>query len=286
MITLVACDLDGTLLNSEHLLPKENVEAIKNIQKAGIRFMAATGRNLSSVVPLLKEHNVSCDCLLLNGALICDISGNAIFEQPMEKEKAIEITEILQKEDMCFHVYAKDGVVTSDSKRGRKEFRKHMLRQGMSDAEIDNFMESSCFGIYDREVSDMRSYIEGDSVIYKIEAFGNDHVILEAVRQKLFPVKGVSVTNSVANNIEVTNIKAQKGISLQTYCRENNIHENEVLVLGDSLNDLSMMENFYHSVAMANAIQKIKDTANFETAANDELGVALVLQKLIEGHPL
>lgn len=286
MITLIACDLDGTLLNSKHLLPKENVEAIKNIQKAGIRFMAATGRNYQSVAPLFEEQDLTCDCLLLNGALICDASGNAIFEQPMHKEMSIKIIDILEQENMCFHVYAKEGIITSDGKRGRMEFRKHMLGQGMSEEEIDAFMESSSFGIYDREVEDMHAYIVEDSTLYKIEVFGNDHDKLEATRLKLMEVEGVAVTNSVADNIEITNDKAQKGISLQEYCRKQNIQEDEVVVLGDSLNDLSMMKMFHHSVAMANATQEIKDAANFETGTNDEFGVALVLQKILKENSL
>ncbi|MFR6488184.1 MAG: HAD family hydrolase, partial [Clostridium sp.] len=72
MIKLVACDLDGTLLDEAHQLPLRNIQAIHNLQQAGITFMAATGRNYQSVAPMFEKEGIRCDCLLLNGALITD----------------------------------------------------------------------------------------------------------------------------------------------------------------------------------------------------------------------
>ena len=71
-IKLVACDLDGTLLDENHQLSQRNIQAIQRLHKAGINFMVATGRNYQSVAPMFKKEGIHCDCLLLNGALITD----------------------------------------------------------------------------------------------------------------------------------------------------------------------------------------------------------------------
>ena len=56
MIKLVACDLDGTLLDEAHQLPARNIQAIHNLQQAGITFMTATGRNYQSVAPMFEKE--------------------------------------------------------------------------------------------------------------------------------------------------------------------------------------------------------------------------------------
>ena len=64
MIKLVACDLDGTLLDENHQLSQRNIQAIQRLHKAGINFMVATGRNYQSVAPMFKkkEFTVTVCC--------------------------------------------------------------------------------------------------------------------------------------------------------------------------------------------------------------------------------
>ena len=83
MIKLVACDLDGTLLDENHQLSQRNIQAIHGLHKAGITFMAATGRNYKSVAPMFKKEGIHCDCLLLNGALITDAHGKRLSHTPV-----------------------------------------------------------------------------------------------------------------------------------------------------------------------------------------------------------
>ena len=67
MIKLIASDMDGTLLNSNHKISKENLEAIKKAEEMGVKFAIATGRIYEDVEPLLKENGIKCQCIVLNG---------------------------------------------------------------------------------------------------------------------------------------------------------------------------------------------------------------------------
>ena len=102
-------------------------------------------------------------------------------------------------------------------------------------------METSSFGRYDREIDDPFQYLMEEPIIYKLEAFGDDTQQLQSVRMQLSGMKQTSVTNSVADNIEITASDAQKGLALKKLCAKQGLHPDEVMVFGDSLNDLSMM---------------------------------------------
>ena len=59
MIKIIASDMDGTLLNSDHKISDENLKAIREAQEKGIHFAIATGRDYLDVEPVLKEHNLN-----------------------------------------------------------------------------------------------------------------------------------------------------------------------------------------------------------------------------------
>ena len=215
MIKLVACDLDGTLLDENHQLSQRNIQAIHGLHKAGITFMAATGRNYKSVAPMFKKEGIHCDCLLLNGALITDAHGKRLSHTPLPLEHAASALRILEESTLPYHMYTSEGIVSSTPEKGRAMFIQHMRKQGMQDKEIRELMEASSFGSYDREIEDAFVYLKEEPIIYKLEAFGDDAQRLKTVRARLSQVKQTAVTNSVADNIEITASDAQKGLALK-----------------------------------------------------------------------
>ena len=86
----------------------------------------------------------------------------------------------------------------------------------------------------------------------------------------------------MADNIEITASDAQKGLALKKLCALQGLQPDEVMVFGDSLNDLSMMQEFRYSFAMANAADVIKEAASYQTLSNAAHGVAHVLDQLLE----
>ena len=76
MIKLIASDMDGTLLNSNHKIPQNNIELIKFAQKNGIEFVVATGRAYYEALPALNDENIKCDVISFNGGIIYDKNGN------------------------------------------------------------------------------------------------------------------------------------------------------------------------------------------------------------------
>lgn len=86
---------------------------------------------------------------------------------------------------------------------------------------------------------------------------------------------------TINDNIEITDINAQKGIILEKVTKKMGIDKKDVMILGDSFNDYSMFEIFEESVAMENAISEIKKIAKYITDTNENHGVAKAIYNVL-----
>ena len=105
--------------------------------------------------------------------------------------------------------------------------------------------------------------------------------ILESARHFLKDF-AIDMTSSGPDNLEITSLKAQKGLAIEAYCQHHGFTKHQVLTIGDSANDRSMLAMFPNSYAMANAGQAIKDLASYEAPSNAEDGVAHIIYQLLK----
>lgn len=123
--------------------------------------------------------------------------------------------------------------------------------------------------------------------IYKIFLYSDNIPLLNNIRQELSSNKQIAVAASFETNLEITDIKAQKGPVLKKYIESLGYTMDEVMVLGDSMNDFSMLEMpFGATVAMENAMPEVKKVAKYITKSNEELGVAHAINCLLEQYGL
>ena len=121
--------------------------------------------------------------------------------------------------------------------------------------------------------------------IFKIIAFDSNHPNnLISVKEDLLNEfnSQIIITSSSKVNIEINDIHAQKGIALKKYADKKGISSNEIMTLGDNINDTTMIQYAKYSVAMENAVDSIKKIANYITARNDQAGVARAIKKAIQ----
>jgi len=96
-------------------------------------------------------------------------------------------------------------------------------------------------------------------------------------------VPDIIITSSGSYNIEINHVDAQKGIAIAKIAKKLGIKANEIMAIGDSLNDVNMLELAGISVAMENASFEIKDLSKYTTLSNDESGVAVAINKVLDG---
>lgn len=285
MIKLIASDMDGTLLNEKHKIDKETVVAIKKAEEAGIIFAISTGREYETVESILKENNIKCQCVLMNGAEYRDECGNILQEINIEQNTATKIIHMLQEEKVTARIFTNKGVYTTDTE---EEALKEMVYRTLSfDPQLtqEEAVEVAKVQPYFTQlkfISNLDEFLKSDMEIRKFVAFHNDTELITKMKEIIGKLEGIAVSSSFRDNIEITHITAQKGIILAKVAEKMGFKRDEVLVLGDSFNDYSMFTEFTESVAMGNAIPEIKEIAKYITDTNDKLGVAKAIYKVLE----
>ena len=104
MVKLFVSDMDGTLLNEEHVVSERNAKAIKALQQAGIEFVIATGRAYNSARPMLDAHKINCKMINLNGAAVYNLDGDIETKIPLEIDTVKEMLNYLEETKTAYSV--------------------------------------------------------------------------------------------------------------------------------------------------------------------------------------
>jgi len=277
MIRLVASDMDGTLLNRYGKISPLTIAAIEALNRKNIGFLVCTGRNFPDAHKPLKEAGISCDIICMNGAAVFDSKGKRIRKQPLLNSQVNQILNICRPFSVLYDFMAEEGSYTTASKEEfRKSFEDKILLPMVSD-------EHTYETIAERfQFTTEEQLLCSGTDIYKMSVVHENPETLKQIRFCLEKVEGISVASSAPSNVELTHSRAKKGTALLEYAVNAKIRPREILAIGDSENDLSMLDlPLGYTIAMGNASDVIKRSARLITRTNDEDGVAVALKSLI-----
>ncbi len=287
MIKLIASDMDGTLLNSEHDIDKETVLAINRAEENGIIFVISTGREYESVKYVLDKHNIRCQCVLSNGAEYRDEDGNILAVINIDDVTAKDIMYVLREYNMAARIFTSDGVYTTSSKEDalmEVAYRTKSFNPDLTMDEAREMAKNETFFKNLKFINNIEEFFQLGIEVRKFVAFHKDEELIKKIKDSMKIIKDIAVSSSFKDNIEITQKDAQKGIILRRVVTQMGINPDEVMILGDSFNDYSMFELFKESVAMKNAIPEVKAIAKYITDSNDNLGVAKAINCAIENN--
>lgn len=286
MIKLIASDMDGTLLNHNHKIPKENVKLINFAKNQGIEFVVATGRAYYEALPALNEENINCDVISFNGGIVYDKNGNIISITPMLPKDLYYTIEILKSFDISYQLYTKNTIYTTSIETDINAYI-DLIRSNGYEPDVEHLRAEAQQKLdvgYITEVENIELYLnEKENPPIKIIAISNDISKLENAAKLLSENTSISVTSSGANNIEIMHKNATKGKALKEIAKIYGINLENAVAIGDNLNDQAMLDIVGYSVAMKNGNIKLKEQAKYVTEkTNSEGGVADTIFKLIE----
>ena len=286
MIKLIASDMDGTLLNSDHKIPKENIELIKFAQKNGIQFVVATGRAYYEALPALNDESIKCDVISFNGGIIYDKNGNIINITPMKLKDLYYTIEILKSLEISYQLYTKNTIYTNSIEtditayidliraNGEEPNEQHLRQEARNKLALGHITEVDNIELYLNQ--------ENNPAI-KVIGISNDLEKLKHATELLSGNDNISVTSSGANNVEIMDKKATKGEALKIVADIHDINLRNAIAIGDNLNDQAMLDIVEYSIAMKNGNKELKKTAKFITEkTNSEGGVADSVMKLLK----
>ncbi len=252
MIKIIASDLDGTLLNEKSIISEETWKMIKASQKAGICWIIATGRSMKTAGSLVRQADIRCDYVLLNGAEFRIEDGTIICQRSIQKVAAEKIIQILFQNNLNFEINTSEGDFSTDC-----EFcntAKPIIKEEFKKKNLD---------------------------IQKIFIFSESEKELERIKLYIYKISDITVTSSASWNMEITGKDADKGNMLKTAIEYYGIDKDELLVFGDGENDRVMFESFPHSRAMGNASDELKKIAEKVIETNKNSGVAKEVKRLL-----
>lgn len=274
--TLIALDIDGTLINSDHEVTPATRQAIADAQKAGAEIIASTGRVYSALPhDILKELNIHY-AITANGAAVYRLpektclSENCMdldmFLPVLAKLESCDIMIHLQIDGECYHTNSKHSVIDKmDVSDKRKEF---LHSVGIP---VDNLVH------FAKETG--RPVQKVSLCFYPLpDGTYKHHNELEAFLRKN---PALSTVCGGDTSLEITGAGVSKGLGLRFMAEYLHIPMEQTIACGDSENDLDIIQTAHIGVAMDNASQILKEAADFITLSNDEDGVAHMLEKYI-----
>ena len=286
MIKVIASDMDGTLLNEKHVVSERTITAIKEAARHGIRFMIITGRTFKGALEGLGAVDFECDYIVSSGAEVRDPEQKVVFSGLIRNEDCRKICEVLEKYP-AHALFCTDFLeyCLGDEAKLEKNIAEHIraFDETVPEEEIRNHPMYKILKEKTRRAKDYGELQQMQVPISKIFVFSLDITMLKELRKELEKISRIVVADSGSNNLEITDKEAQKGLVLKNYIESLGYTMDEVMVLGDSMNDYSMFAmDFGATVAMGNADPRIKEIAKYVTKSHVEDGVAYTIEKLLE----
>lgn len=266
MIKLIACDLDGTLLDSNHELTEDNIQVIEELKAKDFPFVIATGRIYPSAAEFSKKLGLTTPIIACNGAVVIDpVRDEILFHYPVETEKMLKLIEICHQFDIYYHLYTIDTVYAERNERLIKMYNDWKAKDP----------EKSL--VKTAIVTDMAEVIISND-IYKLGLYV-DEAGAEDALVEMMKITGMTSCFSLDTLVDVFNHEASKGNAMKHLGDLYGIDQAHIMALGDNENDIPMLETAGLGIAMADARDHVKLAANEITKSNNESGVAIAIRK-------
>lgn len=261
---LIVLDLDGTLTNSKKEITPRNRETLIRIQEQGIRLVLASGRPTYGIVPLANElrmNEFGGFILSYNGGEIINWeTKEMIYENVLPNEVVPVLYECAREHHLSILTYDGAEIVTENSKD--TYVQKEAFLNKMAIRETNDFLTDITLPVVKcLIVGDASKLITVESELCvrlqgKINVFRSEPYFLELVPQGI-----------------------DKALSLAVLLEEIGMKREEVIAIGDGYNDLSMIKFAGLGIAMGNAQEPVKKSADYITLTNEEDGVAAAIEK-------
>lgn len=257
-------DLDDTLLRNDWTVSERVVEAVRKAREQGVHVTFATGRMPASTRPYVEQLGIDVPIITYNGAMIQEVlSREILYRKVIPAETSLEVVSWLLSQGLHVHVYRKDVVYV------------HMMNawsKAYAQATRVPVVEEDLIALLKKEK-------EG---VEKILFFGEGKDLLSWGERILERFRGnVHLTRSKPHFLEIIHPEVNKGVALTALAERLGIIPEEIMAIGDNLNDLEMIRYAGLGVAIGNAQQEVKEAADVVTASNQEDGVAQAIETYV-----
>lgn len=289
MYKLIAIDLDGTLLNSYGEISDKNKNAIKKAKENGTQVVIASGRHITSVKSFAKEINSENYSICGNGAILYDMKNDEIlYNKFIDKEKILEIIDVCEQNSIYYNIYTETEILTRTIAYSALFYKQ------------ENEKKDSKYQTNIKVVEDLYNFVKNDNSnnYIKVTIYDDNLSIFNRIIQKLREIEDIDVLDvghmsrkmiKVNNEdveikyyyTEITKNDVNKWNAIKVLMNKLNIGANEVVTIGDNVNDKEMLENAGLGVVMENSAEYVKKFGNVVVKDNDSDGVAQAIEEYV-----
>lgn len=264
---VLVLDIDGTLTNSKKEITEKTKNAIIDTMRRGHKVILASGRPAYGMHRYEKELELKKNggyLLSFNGGRIVDCStGAVIYQKTLPKEIIPEIYDFACANDCGLITYQEENIILG--------------------TRMDDYIgiESRINGMQIKKVEDFPKYVNFDinkCLMTALPELAEKYV--EILQEKFG--KDLSIYRSEPFFIEIMPKNVDKAASLDKMLSSVGLYRKNTICCGDGYNDISMLQYAGIGVAMENAQEKVKESADFITDSNDKDGIVVVIDKFIE----
>lgn len=289
MYKLMTIDLDGTLLNSYGEVSEETKKALQEVKNRGTEVVLASGRPISSTESLAVELGVDNYLISGNGAAVYDIrEQKVIYDRFLTKEQVLKIAKLCDNNSFFYNVYTEDEVIASSLNYNILFYHKENAKK----------IEERRTHI--NVVQNIAEYIEqsGKEKFLKITVCDESQFIFNSIMKRLKEIDGIDVLETAYMSrkkikdgtddvdiqyfyTEITNKNVNKWSAIEFLLEKLDIKPEEVISIGDNLNDKEMIENAGLGVVMGNSNPIMKQLADEIVADNNSEGVLEAINRFV-----
>ncbi|GGO02476.1 Cof-type HAD-IIB family hydrolase [Saccharibacillus kuerlensis] len=236
---LLALDMDGTLLNDDHQVSEETANWIRRAIKEGFHVCLSTGRAAVDALPYAVELGLETPMITVNGSEVWKAPHELHYRALMDVDSVRKMHALAEEYGVWFWAYTTERMYNRDR-----------WAETLDDKEWLKFGYNT-----------------------------KDHDVLHEILMRLQNMGGLQITNSSPDNLEINPEGISKASGIAQVCELLDITMEQVIAVGDSLNDIAAIQAVGLGVAMGNAQEPVKEVADLVVASNNEDGIVQVIRE-------
>lgn len=266
-MTLVVCDVDGTLVDKNKELTDATVAAVGRLTDAGVGFTIVSARPMSGMRWIADRLHLDVPMGAFNGGLVFRRDGTVLSHATVPEAVARGVIAIGQEAGVDIWVFADDRwhATSGEGKHAESE-RKSANQEPTICADFDHLLDHAD----------------------KITFVSDDEPLLRRLTEQVKVKFGgeATIVQSQTYYLDVTALAANKGDGITALAEAIGAPLDRTIAIGDQANDLAMFERAGRAIAMGNATEAVKAEAADVTTSNDQDGVAHAIDHFILGRPM
>ena len=262
MYKMIAIDVDDTLLDDNMQISPATKAALREASNRGVIITLATGRMYASAKKIAAQLELNVPIITYQGSLIKNLlDEKVLYERSVPTEVAQQLNEYVEKNGLHLQVYHNDTLFV---KKDNQKIKDYSVLSNIPYTVVADFTEFIQKPLTKMLIIDEPTRLE--------------QIIVDL--KKLFGHKA-HITKSKPHYLEILHLEGTKGHAVASLAAHFGCQLSEVIAIGDSWNDHEMLEVAGIGVAMGNAIDELKQIADYVTLSNNEEGVKHVIEKFV-----